>query len=1675
MVDSPSNGAKGGSNSGSSGASSGGAAENNGSLPANSPSQNQIVITAKSLDTSDNQFPSRIDLITFLKELSSLSNNRKLPSLLYKYNEKIGSSSNLITGQKSELAFKIEERENENTDKIHLYPSDLPTFLQSIFSVVPLVIRATTPVELTTSLAISLQKKPDQTEREFLEENKTTFQNQIADLLSLLDTEKKQSPLLFADIQTIRFPSYSEYFSHISDVVLPLLTAIQSNTQISGSKSFENKEIPILFEDQRYSLSDIKQYLNDLILKINHDFTNNTQKNSNLAEIRSKLSSPDFVKIHTKTIEKLKAESAEFREKTSFVEKIAETTNSPITFNRFKDAHLVFPNWTPTGSANEYDTNCAKSLITILDALVQLSKLAEIKTTIAQPEQDSQDVEGGASEEDPDELTTAELLSLSELFELTKNKSFKIIFQNFISSGELSQALQKWANLPENDALDLASIWRWINFQLSNKKEILTLKSSDAFDSSATVNSATKFLVPFYDKETALFIVSPEPQSPYSLWFLQVITEIQPTLFEIFLEEILNTLPEFRSLQTLPEEQVTPTTPTTDLATAGIPGSLISAFGKLSGVQPNIQLGQTPLIPQDLKKIENQLQLQMEFAILDQLNKQGFSYNSLNDLPDEIRRLLQKDIQEYVGSLNPETLRRALLDRTTKLQIFSEFSRRFILQQTPSSAYLAGFAAIQHKELQKNTDTYLTTTIESYIASPTPARKQSIMQRLQAMLVVTGYTPDKNQDLFALSQIQLEALLGISFSNKQLSKQELVQFIQVLQEYTDAYYYRQQFEKNLVLSQVAQNATQVQNQTELLREQKASAQFITQKNKALLEIGSFFSTRLPSQIIEEAKKQGGDPQRIAKLEALQKDATGYSKNLDLTANKISDYSAFVESLITEFLATYQGTTYFSVETLAAFLGISVDTITSDQYKKFSNNSLPILKNLLTTYVRVYELSGETISAAFRQLTQEKLINNATKIDGTGRKKRTSFGGMVPLSAPRDTNDLEAQKNHAGYVGGLLDVFGKEMPDSFRKLDFNDRIEIYLNNYAEWENKISNERSLSPWQMGLTGSDSDVLGLGFEPQFEDSDDFSQNQPFQQSRIRDQEGRVGDESTAERVARQMALADENTTPKDKVSSRRKAKSIVKKLKKSTKKAAQKKARQLANKGVFTAVKIALQMLINAIMGIVKTILIPVAIWTIGKLIALAPFIFKAALIAAAAAMVTTLVVGSMLAIAAGVKWLAQQAIALAQGVFNAGVNIFSSIANGISSIFSGGAAIPATAATVTFTSFAAFTLGNEMINDALYLIPMSSDDSLSRYIAIEKTATPSRFENGAESQIEYTIVISANDPDNYSVEISNISDKLSIDFLEDSTPVFTPLFRSIADYQSPSFTAPVTTVSDEESAELPVQSTGSITLDANNPEITLTYVQPIDSTIIDASVINTISLDLSATPLFTDSSEEDEEIGSGISESISRIETVCIGDCPQTAEIAWPSSGTITQLPFKYNFALVNGVIDLGTIKYGTHDRAGDGGRRGADGIDIAAPAGTAIYAPFDGVVLQQLPNYGNTNGVLSFGEAFGPFHVVLSRNPDGIQYVFAHNSSMSVRPGDSVKKCQIIGTVGNYGPLSTGNHLHFERGYEKNGRIFMNLRDEDNSILIDELPEDIDNNKIDATSYRKQVRSECDQN
>ncbi len=117
-------------------------------------------------------------------------------------------------------------------------------------------------------------------------------------------------------------------------------------------------------------------------------------------------------------------------------------------------------------------------------------------------------------------------------------------------------------------------------------------------------------------------------------------------------------------------------------------------------------------------------------------------------------------------------------------------------------------------------------------------------------------------------------------------------------------------------------------------------------------------------------------------------------------------------------------------------------------------------------------------------------------------------------------------------------------------------------------------------------------------------------------------------------------------------------------------------------------------------------------------------------------------------------------------------------------------------------------------------------------------------------------------------------------------------------------------------------------------------------------------------------------------------------------------------------LANVVITqlFGGTEFAARNATVYGGRAYHPGLDMGAPVGTVISAPLSGTVRAT----GNTDavpGCYSWGKW------TLIDHANGLTTLYAHQSAISVIPGQKVDTGETIGYVGNTG-YSTGPHLHF---------------------------------------------------
>lgn len=111
-------------------------------------------------------------------------------------------------------------------------------------------------------------------------------------------------------------------------------------------------------------------------------------------------------------------------------------------------------------------------------------------------------------------------------------------------------------------------------------------------------------------------------------------------------------------------------------------------------------------------------------------------------------------------------------------------------------------------------------------------------------------------------------------------------------------------------------------------------------------------------------------------------------------------------------------------------------------------------------------------------------------------------------------------------------------------------------------------------------------------------------------------------------------------------------------------------------------------------------------------------------------------------------------------------------------------------------------------------------------------------------------------------------------------------------------------------------------------------------------------------------------------------------------------------FKFPLASYTRISD----DYGTRIHPILGVQQFHNGVDFAAPKGTAIYAAYDGKVV-----------AATYSASMGNY--VMIDHGDQLYTIYMHASELYVERGDIVVRGETIAAVGSTG-RSTGNHLHF---------------------------------------------------
>lgn len=134
--------------------------------------------------------------------------------------------------------------------------------------------------------------------------------------------------------------------------------------------------------------------------------------------------------------------------------------------------------------------------------------------------------------------------------------------------------------------------------------------------------------------------------------------------------------------------------------------------------------------------------------------------------------------------------------------------------------------------------------------------------------------------------------------------------------------------------------------------------------------------------------------------------------------------------------------------------------------------------------------------------------------------------------------------------------------------------------------------------------------------------------------------------------------------------------------------------------------------------------------------------------------------------------------------------------------------------------------------------------------------------------------------------------------------------------------------------------------------------------------------------------------------------------------------------------------------------GTNGAGGHTGNDDAAPIGSEVHAAGDGVI-EYAGQFDDTYADnLLWLIDFGGNILVLNCGDAEPTFVYAHLSRFLVKPGDRVRKGQVIALSGNSGTRTTGPHLHNEAiapGYVLNGPTLGRVNPD---LYLTEWPDDV---------------------
>jgi len=698
-----------------------------------------------------------------------------------------------------QLNYRIVERNNNSsTDAISqdyqdaavLYPSDLS---QMVLDTIPLIKKLnnnTAPQALddfSSVMASEITAAPINEIRIF-NLYKDRVRQVSSEVLALLDylSGKTQINPNFEELQISQVGS-GEFTRVIEATLVPLLKLI---SQITTSTSTSNRDYPIQFNGKQYSFAQVKNELNKLILKINHDFSNGIPGNQTLSSVRKKINNTKFVQAHISEVKTLEANGSSLVHRLRFIDLLP---GYKIVFNKYPNDFVAFESIDPDAYPNTSDTQTAQTLHNLFVALLKLDGFSAV-----QEDQAVAETAKPKDEVDQTEQTegTQKGMDLAEFLETAFDSTQDNIEQTILLP-VTTQAITNWGNRNKDSDLDISDLETLIVDSLS-KNQTINQKIYALFSQSKAVKEAQVVaqtnnktdLIPFYDEESKLFIPFDESgkvESTYENWLQILYEELFEKTVNLYLTEVNTLLKNLIEQKIKEKQQEQPDENLEEIATSGIPANISELLKRASELQSKdpraFRETQDQLF--ETSGLHKDLHLQMQSILLSQLNSQGFLFTRVDEIPLEIRMALFSDLQNYLYSLSTEELTRVLSDRTTRTQLLAEFNRRLQLGQLPLSGVISRFVANnqptnkqQAQDESTNPETILSQAIQDYV----DPSQTDLASTLRDPEILSGYSSESGQSLAEYLQIRFK---------RQLTQEELNWFNDFLLFYIQQYAVKQ--------------------------------------------------------------------------------------------------------------------------------------------------------------------------------------------------------------------------------------------------------------------------------------------------------------------------------------------------------------------------------------------------------------------------------------------------------------------------------------------------------------------------------------------------------------------------------------------------------------------------------------------------------------------------------------------------------------------------------------------------------------------------------------------------------------------------------------------------------------------------------------------------------------------